>query len=97
MKPEQERIDVRHIDLNQQDTPVKQFFLTLDNDPDGSIIELDGKPVAKVMPITQQDEPVDETQLEAAILARRDTSAALNEEWVAVDQETWEPPARSDQ
>jgi hypothetical protein len=33
---------VKHIELNRQAEAIKQFFLTLPVDPDGSLVELDG-------------------------------------------------------
>jgi hypothetical protein len=42
---------VKHIELNRQGEAVKQFFLTLPADPDGSVVELDGRAVARVLPL----------------------------------------------
>jgi hypothetical protein len=41
---------VNHIALDKQDEAVKQFVLSLPVDPNGSILELDGRPVACVLP-----------------------------------------------
>jgi hypothetical protein len=42
---------VKHIDLNAQGEAVKQFFLSLPADPQGSVVELDGQAVACVTPV----------------------------------------------
>jgi hypothetical protein len=41
---------MKHIELNAQAEAVKQFFLSLLGDPDGSMVELDGLAVARVIP-----------------------------------------------
>jgi hypothetical protein len=46
---------VKHIDLNAQGEAVKQFFLSLSVDPEGSIVELDGEAVARLVPIRVAD------------------------------------------
>jgi hypothetical protein len=40
---------VEHIELNRQGEAVRQFFLTLTADPDGSVVELNGQAVARVV------------------------------------------------
>src|SRR5438105_140619 len=45
---------MKHIDLNAQGEAVKQFFLSLPKDPDGSVIELNGQAVARVTPLKGQ-------------------------------------------
>lgn len=42
---------VKHIELNRQGEAVKQFFLTLPVDSDGSVVELDGRALARVVPL----------------------------------------------
>jgi len=81
-------IDVKHIDLDAQDEHVKQFVLSLQLDDDGSVLEVGGKPVARVFPAAG-GQP-DREKLKAAILARRDESRALNAEWEAADREVWD-------
>jgi hypothetical protein len=41
---------MKHIELNAQGEAVKQFFLSLPVDPDGSVIELNGRVLARVFP-----------------------------------------------
>lgn len=77
---------MKHINLDAADEQVKQFVLSLDVDPDGSVLELEGKEVLRVMPMTGDAE---REKLKAAILARRDTSRALNEDWEHADREVW--------
>jgi hypothetical protein len=40
-----------HIELNRQGDAIKKFFLTLPVDPEGSVVELDGRAVARVVPL----------------------------------------------
>jgi hypothetical protein len=42
---------MEHIDLTIQEEAIKQFFLALPSDPEGSMVELNGKPVARIMPV----------------------------------------------
>jgi hypothetical protein len=42
---------MKHIELNAQGEAVKQFFLTLPADADGSVIELDGQAVARLFAV----------------------------------------------
>ena len=42
---------MKHIELSRQGEAVKQFFLTLPVDPDGSVVELDGRALARVLPL----------------------------------------------
>jgi hypothetical protein len=53
---------MKHVSLNGQDESVRQFVLTLAGEPDGSVLELDGRPVARVMPVRggPNGEPGDE-------------------------------------
>lgn len=39
-----------HISLDDQPAAVRDFFLNLTTDPDGSVVELTGRPVARVLP-----------------------------------------------
>jgi hypothetical protein len=48
---------VNHIALDKEDDAVKRFVLTLPVAPDGSVLELDGRAVACVVPIVEA--PVD--------------------------------------
>lgn len=78
---------MRHINLDGEHETVKQFVLSLEVDADGSVLELDGAAVVRILPVA--DEPVDRAKLEAAILARRDASRTLNKDWEDVDHELW--------
>jgi antitoxin (DNA-binding transcriptional repressor) of toxin-antitoxin stability system len=42
---------VNHINLDAQGEAVKQFFLSLPVDPEGAVVELNGHPVARLLPI----------------------------------------------
>ncbi len=86
----QKGLVVRHIKLDRQTAQVKQFVLSLSIDPEGSILELKGEPVLRVLPVVEQVQAVDKAKLKAAILRRRDESRSLNDEWQAVDREAWQ-------
>lgn len=76
----------RHIDLDALDKNVKQFFLSLQMEPEGSLLEVRGRPVARVLPIVDADVG----KLKEAILSRRDESRVLNAEWEHADREVWQ-------
>jgi hypothetical protein len=42
---------VKHIDLDKQGETVKQFFQSLPPDPEGSVVELNGQALARVVPL----------------------------------------------
>lgn len=44
-----------HIDLNSQGEAVKQFFLSLPVDPEGAVVEVNGRAVARLVPIADAD------------------------------------------
>lgn len=83
-------LSTKHINLDREHERVKHFVRSLPVDPDGSILELDGEALLKVLPVTE--EPVDPGKVKAAILKRRKDSRTLNQEWEAVDSETWDRP-----
>ena len=58
---------VTHINLDTQADAVKQFFLALPADPQGSVLELNGRAVARVLPAgnTEDGAPVDNGNLAA--------------------------------
>lgn len=76
---------MRHIKLDDENAQIKQFVLSLPIDPDGSILELEGEPVLRVLPVAQKP-VVDKVKLKAAILRRRDESRRLNEDWEPSDR-----------
>ena len=82
---------VKHISLDRESKAVKKFVRALPVDPDGSVLELEGQPLLRVLPVSK--ETVDKVKLKAAILKRRDRSRRLNQDWETIDQETWERPA----
>lgn len=87
---------MRHIKLDKENAQIKQFVLSLPVDPDGSVLELKGEPVLRVLPVRDKEQRVDEARLKAAILRRRDESRRLNDEWSAVDREVWEQSQESE-
>jgi hypothetical protein len=80
---------MKHISLDDQPQGIQQFVLSLPMDSDGSVLELHGSPVLRVLRMPEQ-EAIDEAGLKAAILARRDASRASNAEWEDVDREAWD-------
>jgi hypothetical protein len=76
------------IRLENEEKTVRDFFSHLPDDPEGSILELRGKPVARVLPVTSNR--VDSERLKAAILNRRKASRTQNEDWSASDSQTWD-------
>ena len=78
--------EVKHIDLDAEAEQVKEFVLSLQLGPAGSLLEVDGKPVARVLPVNHAS---DQDKVKAAILARRDESRRLNADWEHVDDEAW--------
>ena len=82
-------LDVKHIDLDSQDEHVKQFVLSLDLDPEGSVLEADGRAVAHVLPVADAAVRYDRDKLAAAILSRRDDSRVLNQDWEHADRDVW--------
>lgn len=87
---------MRHIKLDHENSQIREFILSLAIDPDGSILEFNGEPLLRLLPIGDEQQAVDKVKLKAAILRRRDESRQLNEEWAAVDHETWEQSPDSD-
>lgn len=78
---------MKHISLDRENDGVKRFVRSLPVDADGSILELEGKPVLRVLPVAEA--PVDKRKLKAAILRRRGSSRKLNREWQHVDRDVW--------
>jgi hypothetical protein len=44
---------MNHIELDAQGEAVRQFFLSLPADPEGAIVEVNGRPVARLVPILE--------------------------------------------
>jgi hypothetical protein len=85
---------MRRISLDRETEQIKNFIRSLSVDLNGAVLELEGEPIVRVLPITKNS--VDRTRLKTAILKRRDESRKLNEEWHNVDREVWEkiPPTK---
>jgi hypothetical protein len=49
---------MNHILLDKQDEAVKRFFLSLPADAQGSVVELNGRAVACVVPVSAPEENV---------------------------------------
>jgi len=78
---------MKHIKLDSKDDKIKKFVRSLSKNSNASILELEGEPVLKVLPVGE--EPIDRKKLQAAIRRRRDRSRELNKDWEAVDREMW--------
>lgn len=78
---------MKHISLDHHDDQIKAFVQSLPLDADGSILELGGHAVLRVLPPVQPSfEP---EQVKTAILRRRDDSRAEMDEWADADGELW--------
>jgi hypothetical protein len=65
---------MRHIKLDDENSQIREFILSLPIDPDGSVLEFNGEPVLRLLPIGDERQAVDKVKLKAAILRRRDES-----------------------
>lgn len=81
---------IRHIKLDRETPQIKHFVLSLPVDHDGSILELRGEPVLRILPVTAQEKVVDKVKLKAAILRRRSESRRLNKDWGDADRGVWD-------
>jgi hypothetical protein len=86
----QRHFPMKHIALETEDEQVKRFVLSLELDPEGSVLELHGKPVARVLPVNSKQASYDPEKLKAAILARRNESRRTNEDWADADRDVWQ-------
>ena len=43
---------MKHVNLDGQDASVRDFILSLASEPDGSVLELAGRPVARMLPVS---------------------------------------------
>jgi hypothetical protein len=48
---EHKELTMSHIKLESQGEAIKQFFLSLPADPEGTVVELNGRAVARLLPI----------------------------------------------
>jgi hypothetical protein len=53
---------MNHINLDTQGEEVKQFFLSLPVDPEGTVVEANGRPVARLVPIPTGDNGGSDTE-----------------------------------
>ena len=44
-----------HVSIDRQPEAVKQFFETLELPPEGSVVEMNGRPVARMLPANHRD------------------------------------------
>jgi hypothetical protein len=82
---------VKHVSLDREDQRIRDFARSFPVDPDGTLVELDGQAIFRVLPATTAE--FDPIKLKAAILNRRDASRESNQEWSSADRQTWAPPA----
>jgi hypothetical protein len=82
--------NIPHIKLDRETSQIKHFVLSLPVQPEGSILELKGEPVLRILPVLVHGDAVDNAQLKTAILRRRTTSRRLNRAWEALDRTVWE-------
>jgi len=86
---------MKRIVLDRKDARIRKFVRALAAEPNGSVVELRGKALFRIVPAASP--AVDRAKLKAAILRRRAKSRRLNAGWEAVDREMWErmPHSRS--
>jgi hypothetical protein len=84
---------MKHVSLDREDKRIRDFARSFPVDPEGTLVELEGQPIFRVVPATTME--VDSTKLKAAILNRRAASRKSNKDWEAADLETWEQPTTS--
>ncbi len=53
---------MQHINLDAQGDAVKEFFRSLHGDPEGAVVELNGRPVVRLVPIPGQKNGEAETE-----------------------------------
>jgi hypothetical protein len=81
------RTTMKHIRLDRETRRVQHFIRSLPVEAGGAVLELRGKPLLRVLPVS--DRPVDMRRLKEAILQRRNASRDLLADWQAVDREAW--------
>jgi len=79
---------MKRVDLDKHDKKIRDFVRSLGANVDGAILELEGQPVLKAMPVKKA--AVDQSRLRKAIRNRRNESRALMREWEAIDREMWQ-------
>lgn len=62
---------VTHVNIDRQPDAVKKFFATLALTPEGSLLEMNGRPVAHVMPARATSAEPDETEWTPQLNHRR--------------------------
>jgi hypothetical protein len=78
---------MEHINLDKANEQIKTFIRFLAVNPNGSVLELEGKLVVQVLPVAEQ--AVDEKKLRQAIKKRRNQSRVLSQDWDHADREMW--------
>jgi len=71
---------MKHINLNGQDKSVRDFVLSVATDPEGSVLELDGRPVARMLPADRNGEA---TAVDAWTDAKNDRRCELVDRKIA--------------
>ncbi len=79
---------MKHLEITQQPESVRNFILSLGTPPEDLILDVNGVPYARMMPIAH--EKVNRRLLAQAILSRRDESRQNNADWEPLDLECWE-------
>jgi hypothetical protein len=79
---------VKRMSLDTADATVREFVHRVAEAREPVILEMDGEEILQAAP--PRTSLIDREELKAAILARRDESRRLNDEWEAVDREVWE-------
>ncbi len=74
----QRTITVKHVSLDREDKRVRDFARSFPVDPEGTVVELEGHPIFRVVPASSTE--IDPVKVKDAILNRRDASRASNQE-----------------
>src|SRR5437867_1646095 len=61
---ERKEAAVQHISLEKQSDTIKQFFLTLPVDPQGSLVEFNGRAVMRLLPVLPAADPAADAEQE---------------------------------
>lgn len=85
---------MKRVEINTQPAEVQEFLRCLPLDHEGCILQLEGKALLKVLPITEA--AVNKSKLKAAILKRRAESRKTNEDWEQVDRQMWDSISKTE-
>jgi hypothetical protein len=80
--------ELKRVNIDNQSQDVQALIHSLPISREGCVLVIHGKPLFKVIPNPEVE--LDRVELREAIIARRDESRRLNQEWEAADMELWQ-------